>query len=277
MGRVAFAAALAACVSVCGGASAADLSFKDAPEFSARPLAWTGFYIGGSIGGANTSAEVGDTFDYDGDPFKSTDLDNTGLITGVQLGYNYQRGNAVFGIEAGLGYLDIASSTSTALPRAPGSDFDLNAKYTIEGGLYGELTGRVGYATGNTLLYAKGGAAFLNADFKSDYVGENCSTNGGRGCGPSNPSTFSFKDSETLLGWTVGVGVEYALSSNWSLKAEYQHFDFGTQSFGYSGEYVFNSKGYKSKLTGDTDVDYTVDAVKVGVNYRFNGDEDAMK
>jgi outer membrane immunogenic protein len=279
MSRVAFAAALAACVSVCGGASAADLSLKDTPEYYPPSLRWTGFYVGGHLGGAFTDVKVDDTYDYNGDPFVSSTIDSTGLIVGLQLGYNIQRGNIVLGVEADLGYLDISGSESKDLinPMPNDRTNDIKGKYSVDGGLYGDLTGRLGYASDKTLLYVKGGVAFLNADYNAHYVGQNWSTVSPSGCNcTSNASEFKFGKSETLVGWTIGVGLERALSENWSLKAEYQHFDFGSMSLDYSGSYEFK-KNYYSKLKGNTDIATTVDAVKVGVNYRFNGGDEALK
>jgi outer membrane immunogenic protein len=281
MGKVAWAAAFAACFGVSGAVLAADLSLKDTPNYEyAPPALWTGFYFGGHIGGAFGETEIGDTFDYNGDPFAKNTIDSTGIITGVQLGYNVQRGNVVFGFEADLGYLGLSGDKTADLPHPEREKYDPNdeisAKYSIDGGLYGDLTARLGYSADKALFYVKGGAAFLNADFKSHYVGANCSTTTDW-CGTPNPSKFDFETSDTLVGWTIGVGVEYALGRNWSFKAEYQHFDFGTMSLGYEGEYKFNNKGYTSDLEGNADIDVVVDAVKVGVNYKFGGDYEAMK
>lgn len=284
MRKVAWAAAFAACFGLPGAASAADLSLKDTPEYSYAPAAiWTGVYFGGHVGGAFGDTEVEDTFDYNGDPFARNNIDSKGVISGVQLGYNVQRGNIVFGVEADLGYLSLSGDKTADLPHPEREKYDPNdeisAKYSIDGGLYGDLTARVGYAADRTLFYVKGGAAFLNAEFNSHYVGENCSTTRTNGsCGTPNQSKFDFDKSDTLWGWTIGVGVEYALNKNWTLKAEYQHFDFGSMSLGYEGEYTFNSKqNLKSDLEGNADIDLTVDAVKVGVNYKFGADYEAMK
>ena len=274
MWKIAFAAAFAACFGVFGAAQATDLSLKDTPdvEYEISP-AWTGLYVGGHVGGAFGSIDVTDVFNYDGDPRADNSFGTTGLITGVQLGYNLQSGNFVFGVEADLGYLNLSGDKTAALPRSKPNDknTDISATYSMDGGLYGDLTGRVGYASGNTLLYLKGGAAFLEATLNSDYVGANCTTTSK--CSPFNPSTFAFENSETLFGWTLGFGVEYALSSSWSLKLEYQHFDFGSMSSEYGGTFNFapKCKGCKpSELTGNTDTDISVDAVKVGLNYQFN-------
>jgi outer membrane immunogenic protein len=288
MGKVAFAAAFAACFVVSGAASAADLSLKDTPEVYVPAVApiWTGFYGGIHIGGGWGDGDVTDVFDYNGDPRADNTIEASGLIAGVQLGYNVQRGNFVFGVEADLGYLNLDGSTSAELPKARDvPENELHAKYSLEGGLYGDLTARVGYATGRTLLYAKGGAAFLNAKMNADYVGANCTTT--YGCfgknqpRVANPSEFSFESDETLFGWTFGVGVEYALTPSLSLKLEYQHFDFGSMANSYGATDTFackyNGGSCTSTLTGKTETDVTVDAVKLGLNYQFNRGEEALK
>jgi len=224
---------------------------------------------------------VSDSFDYNGDPHADNSFETTGVIAGVQLGYNVQRGNFVYGVEADLGYLDLGGSKDFDLPNpTKHRENDIGATYSLSGGLYGDLTARVGYATDRTLLYLKGGAAFLNVDSKSHYEGANCGFIGSCGGGSNpHPSAFDFDDSETLLGWTIGVGAEYALSSSLSLKLEYQHFDFGSMSSSYQGKDSFSCNGHTcySELKGNAEVSPTVDAVTVGLNYQFNRDEESLK
>jgi outer membrane immunogenic protein len=288
MWKIAFAACFAACVGV-SGAQAADLSLKDPPSTEYElALVLPGFYMGAHGGGAFGSVDVVDIFDYNGDPRADNSFNTKGVIAGVQLGYNIQRGNFVFGVEADLGYLDLSGDKSADLPRSQPNNpnTDISAKYSTSGGLYGDLTGRVGYATGRTLLYLKGGVAFLNASLDADYTGANCTTTRdqcfARGAPRvPNPSNFSFESDENLIGWTLGAGVEYALSPSWSLKVEYQHFDFGSMSNSYSGidnfPCIHYTTGCDAKLHGKTDTDITVDAVKVGLNYRFNRAEDPLR
>ena len=278
MWKIASAAVFAACFGVSGGVQAADLSLKDTPVAGYAPaLQWPSFYVGGHLGGAFGNTDVTDVFDYHGDPTAKNSVDSTGLITGVQLGYNLQSGNFVYGIEADLGYLNLSGDKSAALPNPTGvKNNDISATYSTSGGLYGDLTGRVGYASGNSLLYVKGGAALLQANMDSNYSGANCSTTGDKNCQKEiGPSNFSFDSSDTLIGWTLGVGMEYALSPSWSLKVEYQHFDFGSLSTSYSGTHSFScnynsNKTCTSTLTGKSDADITADAVMVGLNYQFN-------
>jgi outer membrane immunogenic protein len=280
-----------------GQAFAADLpqeprlSFKDAPA-DFWPV-WPGFYVGGHAGGAWGDTSTHDTFTYVGDPTFNGSLNSTGFIGGAQAGYNFQRGRFVFGIEGDLGYLGLNASKSASFHQNSctqkygdgksqtytGQYCDVDGKYSVSGGFYGDLTGRVGYAMDRTLFYAKGGFAFLNADFKANYAGGNCTFERG-GCGGNKnvPSTFNFGQSDTLAGWTIGAGAEYALGRSWSLKAEYQHFDFGSMSYSYSGAYqipgmpssAYNNGHYTSTLNGKTNVSVTADAVTVGLNYHLH-------
>jgi len=285
MRGVAFAAAFAACVSVCGFAKATDL-FTPTPEPEYLPPAlWTGFYFGGHAGWSWGKMDVHDVYNYGGDPEADNSVDISGLIAGIQIGYNFRNSNLVYGVEADLGYLDLSGKKSADLPNSsyiddnPHNDTpnnDINGTYSLSGGFYGDLTGRLGYVADRTLLYLKGGAAFLKTDFDSHYVGANCTTT--HTCsGTANPSIFDFSNSETLFGWTLGVGVEYALSSSLSLKLEYQHFDFGSGSFDYEGTYKF--KGNLQSKLEDGGIRYspTIDAVKLGINYRMDDGLEELK
>jgi outer membrane immunogenic protein len=281
MRSVAFAAMFAACMGVSGVAMATDLyTPSPEPEYLPPSTLWTGFYFGGHAGWSWGNTDVHDVFNYGGDPVADNSVDTSGLIAGIQLGYNFRRGNIVYGIEADLGYMDLSGSGSFALPNGMNGDprGGLSSTYSLSGGLYGDLTARIGYAADRTLLYLKGGAAFVNTDFDSHYVGQNCSTTNLCNKLTPNPSIFDFDNSDTLWGWTAGVGVEYALSQSWSLKLEYQHFDFGSTSFSYDKDFKFNKNGYTSHLDGDVKYAPTVDAVKLGVNYQFgSGEGESLK
>lgn len=261
------------------GASAADIStrivsLKDSPVPIEAPI-WQGFYLGGHIGGAWENIDVTDTFTYHGDPTVKNNFSADGVIGGGQIGYNLQRGHLVYGVEVDAGWLDLSGSKTAGLSR------ELNAKYSTSGGFYGDFTGRLGYATNRALIYAKGGAAFLNADFEANYVGANCTTTGTCNGAP-NPSTFNFSDGETLWGWTIGAGAEYALTTALSFKFEYQHFDFGSMGFDHNGVYYFSpnvhgQQNYHSTLRGNVETPITADAVTVGVNYHLNRDIGYLK
>jgi outer membrane immunogenic protein len=267
-----YSAVFSAFLGLSSAASAADMSLKDAPDvpLAAPSLMFSGFYVGGHIGGAWGDVDVTDTYTYVADPTVASSLETSGLMGGVQVGYNFRRGNIVFGIEGDLGGLDLSGDGTTMLE--PKSDGDcgrnhsakcaLSGKYSVSGGMYGDLTGRIGLVADRTLFYAKGGLAFLEVDVDSHYVGDNYK---------HSNSTFDFSHSETMTGWTIGAGVEYALNKNLSLKAEYQHFDFGSASFHDTKTIPVpgGCNGCTSTLTSDTAIDPTVDSVMVGVNYHF--------
>ena len=287
-------------------AKAADISsppasLKDSPA-PFVPSLWQGFYIGGHAGGAWGGPDVSDTFVYVGDPTFDGGLNGAGFIGGAQAGYNIERGSFVFGLEGDIGYLGLSTNklvnfrpdSCTAYYSADHQDYitygpdmcAVDAKYSSSSGLYGDITGRLGYALDQTLFYVKGGVAFLDADFKANYSGQNCLTLTLGACGTGGPSTFNYGHSDTLVGWTIGTGVEYALSPSWSLKAEYQHFDFGSMSYSYSGcvsvggtcptAYQTYNNHYTSTLDGRTKISFTADAISFGVSYHFNG-EAALK
>jgi outer membrane immunogenic protein len=206
---------------------------------------WTGFYLGASVGGAWGDLKVTNVDHYTGvDKFTNSP---EGVFGGGTIGYNLQRGSFVFGIEGDLGYMDLSSTKIQ--PGSPGGD----TKSRISGGVYGDVTGRVGYTVGSALFYGKGGFAFYNGEAE---VFDNCNT--GACGGALNQSNKS----STLTGWTAGGGVEYMIKPSWSIKAEYLHFDFGSDTV------HFLSGGDRWKN------DLTVDTVKVGVNYHlFSGYE----
>jgi outer membrane immunogenic protein len=293
---IAIVAGFAVAMSISAGAQAADMysgkddgwsepygSLKDEPY--EMPPVWSGLYVGGYIGGGSGDADITDIFEYEADPISDNTIDLSVLIAGVRVGYNVQRGNLVYGIEAGLGTLNFSDSVTDEDLRRTTWDFrnvpKIGATYSMSGGLYGELTGRIGYAEKNTLLYVKGGGAFLQADFDAHYEGVNaCTGNTNRYCnGASQSSIFDFSESDTMLGWTVGLGLEYALSSSISVNLEYQHFDFGNMSYGYEGAYSFNPQDldWQSRLSGDVETDVTLDVVKLGINYKLQNNDGGLQ
>jgi outer membrane immunogenic protein len=212
----------AALVVLTSAASAADLAarpYTKAPAYVAPVYNWTGFYAG-VMGGYGWSNQV----DIAGATASTGDLN--GGFGGGQIGYNWQFGGPwVFGIEA----------------EAAGSGIKYNETVVGLGSFedkirsFGSVTGRLGWASGPTLLYAKGGWAW--ADNRVAI------TSGG--------TTIS--DSQFHSGWTIGAGVEYMFAPAWSAKAEYMYADYGDKTY-----------------FGLADVGASVHSVKAGINYHFN-------
>jgi outer membrane immunogenic protein len=220
----------------CGSANAADMyaagrGMKD-PVY--EPVTtWTGFYLGAHLGAAFGTLETTDFNEVAG-KFKN---DPTDVFGGVQFGYNMQHGHFVYGAEVDLGAMGFNDTVSQ-----PGATY---IKSTISTGLYGDITGRLGYAFDRTLVYAKGGFAFFEGDIKITDVGEASTIKSG------------------LTGYTIGAGVEHKFSPAWSVKAEYQYFDFGSETL------LVSDDKYTNELTAHT--------VKVGVNYSFQKDYAPLK
>src|SRR5262249_37887100 len=149
-----------------------------------------------------------------GPPIYGGTVRSPAFLGGGQAGYNYQIGNFVLGVEGDLsGYVSDGSATCLA-----SSGFFISANCRVHQGLGGDLTGRLGWATGNqgrTLVYAKGGLAVLQE--RIDIT--------------SNPLVFQPATFDgTRWGWTVGAGVERAITPAWSFRLEYDYAKFGNLS-----------------------------------------------
>ena len=176
-------------------------TYTKAPAYAAAPIYnWTGFYVGGHVGGAFKGNEE----------FAGVSNNNDGrFLGGVQVGGDYQFApNWVAGVEGQYSWLN-NKNNSVALPGV-GYVYSFNQR-----GL-GSVAGRVGYTWGPALLYVKGGYAY------SDYT-NSLSLNGA-------PAAFALDDSHHD-GYTVGAGLEYMFVQNWSGKIEYQYYNFGKASF----------------------------------------------
>jgi outer membrane immunogenic protein len=216
------------------------------PALAQSPAkSWTGAYIGAHVGADWGDVTVRDNA-ADGvapGPFKYS---ANGIFGGGTAGFNWQVQGLVLGIEGDLGYMDL-SGAGIIPSSSPTSHQDI----TLRHGMYGDITARLGYAMGHTLFYAKGGFAF--------YDGEAMQATTKPGYAPSGTDTFT--------GWTVGGGAEMFISRDFSIKIEYQHFDFGTQS-AYQTATVADPPtpvGYKFYNWHDV----TADTVKIGGAYHF--------
>jgi opacity protein-like surface antigen len=222
---------------------------------------WTGFYIGAHGGGAYGRDHIG----FTGYP-QVANTRTAGLLGGGQFGYNFQLANRfVLGVEGDVNWADIKGGrtcgTDTGLSAAgiPGgfSPFFLTCNSKLN--WLASATARVGYAWDRSLLYIKGGAAFTNETVSANcIIGPLNVPGNARTCNNQAGALInSISSSDNRVGWTIGVGGEFALDANWSAKAEYSYMDFGNRtSLGSDGT---------SFLTSRTDLQVT----KVGLNYRF--------
>lgn len=217
-------------------AAAADMPMK-APVYRGGPVVsynWTGFYVGGHLGGAWGQT---DYFTNIAGP-NTTNADPDGFIGGGQVGFNYQVGAWVFGVEGDWSWTNLRGSGPEPTSPPAGGILKSDANW------FATAAGRFGYASGRWLLYVKGGAAWMNVDHAFSNIG---------------PPAFTASATKTHSGWTVGTGLEWAFADTWSAKFEYNYLDFGNDSVVLTGGPVPITVG----------VDQQVHAVKLGLNYRW--------
>jgi outer membrane immunogenic protein len=200
MKKILLATVALVAVGAAAPALAADLAarpYTKAPAYVPAPIYnWTGFYIGGHIGGAFAG---------------NSSLGNTDgrFLGGIQGGADYEfSNNVVLGVEAEYSWLT-NNNNGVLLPGG--------TLVTSNSNQLGSVTGRVGYSFGAALLYAKGGYAFKDGDHINASVG-------------GVPVAFT-TDGSHQDGYTVGAGLEYMFAPNWSAKIEYQYYNFGSGTF----------------------------------------------
>jgi outer membrane autotransporter protein len=220
---------------------------------------WTGFYIGGFGGATQGTADWG----YVGGEVSPH---IGGYLFGGDIGYNYQTGSYVFGVEGDLSTTNTKGGTAcgplSVIPvtLAAGSMFQMTCNANAN--WIATATARAGYTWDRALLYVKGGGAWTDEQFSATCnfgpLNAVFLASGFRSC--SNPAgAFSngLTASSGRDGWTIGTGTEFALTPNWSAKAEADYVSFGDTT-------VAASDGSALK------VGMHLWEEKVGLNYRFN-------
>lgn len=200
-------------------ASAADLAarpYTKAPPPVAAIYNWGGFYIGGHIGGAWTNQEwvnvANTTLFGDLGPGEGFRQRNSGIVGGGHLGYNWQAGNFVFGLEGTVSGLDNKGSVLNTVFGA-----GLDDRFSWRADWMATVTGRLGLAAQNNLFYVKGGYAGVNNNLS---VVDNVLANVGSG-----------SQTHWHNGWTVGAGWEYGFTPNWIIGVEYNYAAFETKRY----------------------------------------------
>ncbi len=221
-----------------GSASAADLPLKAAPMYVPTSN-WSGPYVGVHIGvGTHTGlCQIAGASDYGcvaGDTADDGRTKGTGLLAGVHGGYDWQDRNFVYGIAADWTWTNIKS-------KGYGGSGSMNYQSKVD--WLASFRGRMGLAVDNTMVYVTGGVAL------GKFVD---STNQG--------ASFAQTRSNTAIGWVAGVGVEHKINRNWSIAAEYLHYDFAAIE---EGSYLVGGSTYNHRF------DHVIDVGRVALNYRF--------
>lgn len=216
-----------AAISMMGAADAADLGRPampaKAPAYVAPYYNWTGAYAGinggGGFGHSDWLLPAG-----------TSGFDTSGGLVGGTLGYNYQMGHLVLGIEGDADYSTIKGDTTAATGICTGISCETRNDWLAT------ARGRLGYAFDRVMPFVTAGGAFGDVKLTPNGLGS---------------------ETETRAGWTAGGGVEIGLNGPWSAKLEYLYVDLG------------KANCTATTCGVPTDVSFTSNVVRAGINYRF--------
>ncbi len=248
---------------------AADMAVK-APAYKAPPPVavynWTGFYVGGNIGAIGSTGKsvhqcINGAGVLDGalcDIIPDSDLNSTGVLGGLQAGYNWQTANWLFGLEGDAQGSSLKNTRTVVgafplnppppgLTDAPGSIFTTSERLNW----LATIRGRAGFVSGAALFYATGGAAFGGVQTTANLAGT-------LNAYPSSADT-------TRAGWTAGGGVEWGFAPQWSAKFEGLYYDLGKVTT------LATSVPLITTFTEGARVSINGWIARVGVNYHFGG------
>lgn len=228
------------------------------PAFS-----WTGFYLGGNAGYAWGESKATNVLFFDstggvytpGGLYAGNDLNYgnmDGWVAGGQIGYNYQfSNNVVVGLEADFQWTGAEDSLSFyATPGGPYYQTSADLEW------FGTVRARLGYAFDRLLVYGTGGFAYGKVSSSTTVMGLN-------GAGAPDITTAATGSHDNVnTGWTLGAGLEYAITDNWILRGEYLYVDLGDTNVtsylaGAPGSYV------------SAKADLTTNIVRAAISYKF--------
>jgi outer membrane immunogenic protein len=257
MRKLLLAQAAALAVTLAGPAVAADLPLKSEVPYVAPRFSWTSCYLGGHIGGGRGTKDMTDPVFLVQEnliaPGTTTGITTvtttpTGVVIGGEIGCDYQfSSNVVIGIEGTASGTTMRGSRIVSLHDSPPDVALVQANNDF----LASVTGRIGYAFDNVLLYGRGGFA---------VAGDKYNVSGGT-VAVSGP--FNFQGADNRYGWVAGGGVDWAFSRHWSMNVEYDYYHFG-------GGNILMTDAFGG-TTGVVDVKQTVQVIKVGFNFHIWG------
>lgn len=236
-----------ATVSVLALSTASNASDLPTKAHSYPPVAapiWTGAYLGIQGGVARHDASFKDL----GCAFECGTFDGnkTGGALGGLLGYNWQSGNFIYGLEGDWIWTSVKTAPVNGI-------FDFRANSSFEVNWIATVRGRAGLAIDATLLYLTGGIAFGHV--------KNSFTSFG-----SSGVFADFTHNQTKVGWTAGIGVEHMFGPHWTARAEFRYVDLGTTDVACTqgvGNPICEALGYRGEFSN------TLMQGLVGLTYKF--------
>jgi outer membrane immunogenic protein len=256
-----------AAVAIASAASAADLGTR-APVYTKAPVYapvsnWTGLYLGGNVGygWGNNDMSLAESTALEGFANQSFGNHSNGVIGGGQVGYNWQMGSFLTGLEADIQGSGIHGTSNSPLTSIFGPNNTFSGSSEAKLSWFGTVRARLGVTlTPDLLLFGSGGLAYGN-------VRNSANADASFGAGIAHQD-FPAQTSQTKAGWALGGGAEWMFTRGWSAKVEYLHIDLGKTSA--VGSAV--ASGGSPPIIDS--VNYTFhdhfDTVRFGVNYHFN-------
>ncbi|MET3889075.1 putative caspase-like protein/opacity protein-like surface antigen [Bosea sp. OAE506] len=221
---------------------------------------WTGFYVGGAVGGASQRSptriqgvgpgnEVQTSIDAGNVASRLSPSGNNAVFTG-QIGFNYQLGPMVLGAETDFSAMHTGGRKASTV-----NPFGVQVTTQAQTELFtlGTVRARAGVAFGDLLVFATGGYAY-------GYFGQR----GAITPVPTNNPTYAGSNPQMASGWALGGGLEYAVGPMVSIRLDYLHYDLGRQRLVIGETAGFFTDEYatmRAKTSGDT--------VRMGLNIGF--------
>jgi outer membrane immunogenic protein len=246
-----FVCSLAVFSVVAGTALAADMPapaavYSKAPVVAPLPYYdWSGFYLGANVGGSWGHAASTNTA-LDGTFVASGSSNNSAVIGGGQIGYNFMVApHVLLGFEA-----DIDGSSSKSTVTSPDGSNSFASKLDD----FGTARGRIGFAQDNWMFYGTGGFAWSQGSVTRTQIVGVASV-------PPIPAPAGTVEvaNNTRTGWAAGAGVEYGITQNWTVRAEYLYLDLGTATSVFA----------LSNRVQTTSANMSIG--RIGLNYKFGG------
>ena len=265
----------AAALTVAGAvaAQAADLPTRKeapAPIFVPPPFTWTGFYVGVNAGavwksGNNNSSLYAPDAPWLYTYWPNNNNSNTGFIGGGQAGYNWQTGSWVFGVETDFDGSSLSKSRNIVGPNFTnpftGTTGYLSANGKISLDWLGSTRGRVGFVAtpdNRLLIYGTGGVAYGGGTANLNFYDSS-----------TNIYFNSGNNDQSRAGWTLGGGVEYAITNNVILGAEYLYFDLGSKTYYAYPGVINNIPAPYSTVYAREKVNFDGSVVRARLSYKF--------
>ena len=248
-------------------AAVAALTFAAAP--SQAQTYWGGPYVGANIGAASGQSTTRQSTVFSPTGYFATTsvpaintaglqrLTPDGFMGGLHGGYDWQFGSIVAGLIGEFGALDLSQSHTATVtyPCCAPTGFTVTNKVSTE--WFASVRPRVGYAFGSVLPYLTAGATLTNLKTNFSFT-DTFAT-----------ASETANKTSTVVGWSVGTGVEVALDNHWSFKGEYLYTDFGRVRANGNAITAFTPPIAFPTNTFNHTADLRVNAIRVGFSYRF--------